>query len=461
MEPGDSWWNAPYLPRTEKIHGNVRIPGSKSLTARWLVLAAIGLNPVRLAGALDSEDTRAMGNALVALGAGIEWHKNWCHVTPIPRDTNGVITVRGGAYINAGQAGTVMRFILPLAAMAHGDVTVTCADNARHRPIAGLLSALTQLGVNYTCARDVAEGTGGGFPLTIHGRGPLRGGEVSVDAAASSQFVSALLLAGPLMERGITVRNCADTLPSTPHISMTIDTLRKAGINAAGTGETWHVPHGSPNRKHITIEPDLSNAGPFLAAALVTGGRVRIENWPKKSQQPGMAYLDIFRNAGATFTWETNGPLTHLICQGHRTIWAMYKDMGDLGELVPTVAAVLAFSDGVSGLSNIGHLRGHETDRIAALTETLSAIGTQPEYDPHSETLWLRRFDARYTPTDIDSHADHRIATFGAILGLRIKGLRVANMEATAKTFPTFIELWERLVADSRSYWARKRKENT
>ncbi|WP_253282172.1 3-phosphoshikimate 1-carboxyvinyltransferase [Arcanobacterium phocae] len=438
-----AWWQAPALPPSAHMSSTVRLPGSKSLTARWMLLAAISTQTTRLIGALDSADTRAMGRALAQLGARVHWNLDACVIKPFPRSDTGQLIIRGGVHIKAGQSGTVMRFILPLAAMAHGTATVDCADNARHRPISGLVTALGELGVSI--ASQPANRSG--FPLTIHGRGQLLGGTVTVDARASSQYISALLLAAPFMKNGLTIHLAHHELPSAPHVEMTVRVLQSCGIDVVANDGSWAIQPPDSSRitlpHDVTIEPDLSNAGPFLAAAMVAGGTVTIENWPAYSQQPGMAYLALLHRAGATFAEKSPGNLT---CHGPATIRPLSVDMHDVGELVPTIAAICAFADGQSRLSNIGHLRGHETDRLQAITKELTKLGISATTT--ADDLIINGHPRALHGADLNSYADHRMATFGAILGLRVPGIRVANMETTAKTFPQFVSMWETMVTN-------------
>ncbi|QJC21339.1 3-phosphoshikimate 1-carboxyvinyltransferase [Arcanobacterium buesumense] len=438
-------WQAPTLPPYARLTSTIRLPGSKSLTARWMILAALARRTTRLVGALDSADTRTMAHALEQLGARVYWNLDACVIKPFPRTSTGKIIIRGGVRIHAGQAGTVMRFILPLAAMARGPVEIDCADNARHRPIDGLVTALRDLGVHITSTQPQSANGPLAFPFVVHGKGHLAGGTVAVDAQASSQYISALLLAGALMENGLTVHLKHHLLPSTPHVNMSVEVLAECGISVVVGDHSWHVepvPHADlilPQT--LTIEPDLSNAGPFLVAAMVSGGDVTIDNWPTQSNQPGMAYLDLLHQAGATFTERTAGKLT---CRGPATIAPLSADMHDVGELVPSIAALCAYADGQSHLTNIGHLRGHETDRLHAITQTLAHVGIPAVAT--TDALIIQGNPRALHAGDLDSYADHRMATCGAILGLRVPGIRVANMEATAKTFPQFVSMWETMV---------------
>lgn len=467
--PENSWWHAPTVPANYRLTSRISLPGSKSLTARWMILAATGSEPVELYGALKSQDTFVMAEALTTLGAQVKWNAHSCIIYPLPRTESGHIRIRGNISIHAHQAGTVMRFILPLAAMATGKVTIECATNARHRPISGLVRALTDLGVTITSPST----TGVNFPLTIEAHGPITGGRLTLDSGASSQFLSALLLSAPLMENGLVIDLSPQQLPSAPHVAMTVDVMRQAGHTVVVDNNSWSVLPTKPNPRpigdlktasaaqppsaqrksvhtgygqRIDIEPDLSNAGPFLGAAMVTGGEITIENWPQNSTQPGRAYLELLRMAGGKLHVQPTAAGSKLICHGPQTIKPLDVDMGDVGELVPTIAAICAFAPGRSFLRNIGHLRGHETDRLEALTATLNRVGVSAY--TRGDTLVIDADPRKLHGGDLHSYADHRMATCGAILGLGIAGVRVDNIEATAKTFPQFATMWQTMITN-------------
>lgn len=451
-------WTAPQPSGPVRAH--VSLPGSKSLTNRYLLAAALGEEPAVIRRPLISRDTALMAQALAAMGAGVEGDGAAIVVTPGPLR---------GARINVGLAGTVMRFVPPIALFARGDVVFDGDEAARTRPIAPLVRALEQLGGQI--AHSTSASGQAALPMTVKGKGAVAGGTVEIDASGSSQFVSALLLAAPRMEKGLDIRHTGRRIPSAPHIAMTVDVLREAGIavraidgsgrsgglspsvepppgngSAArgglgaeppGSPTRWTVEPGIPRIGDVTVEPDLSNAGPFLAAAMATGGET-ILDWPD-SRQPGSAYRELFEAMGA----RTRAADGRLALRGPATIGPIDADMHDVGELVPTVAAVAAFADGPSALRNIGQLRGHETDRLAALVAELTKVGAKAQIE--GDDLLIEPGPPR--PATIETYADHRMATFGAILGLRIPGLRVANIETTAKTFPQFVDMWEDLAA--------------
>ncbi|XCB30707.1 3-phosphoshikimate 1-carboxyvinyltransferase [Arcanobacterium hippocoleae] len=355
-----------------------------------------------------------------------------------------------GAEINAGLAGTVMRFIPPIAAIAAGRTILDGDLQARKRPMAATISSLRQLGVEVR-----AGGIGGDtLPIQILGQGFVDGGEIEIDAAKSSQFVSALLLVGACFNRGVTLRHRGDRLPSLPHIEMTISVLRECGVQVtaeySADGATWQVSPGIIQLPEITVESDLSNAGPFLAAAMITGGQIKIPNWPRQTTQAGNEFVRIFTAQGAQTAYRHDGGV--LTLRGPEEIFPLDLDCHAIGELVPTLAAVCAFAGGPSVLRDIGQLRGHETDRLTALVCELEKVGVGAcivgddlFITPPAEKI------SGYKAAKLSSYADHRMAAFGAILGLRIPGVEVENIETTSKTMPNFVELWEKMIAESQA----------
>ncbi|QOR46079.1 3-phosphoshikimate 1-carboxyvinyltransferase [Trueperella pecoris] len=426
--PAHRGWSVTWLaPTSGPVDATISIPGSKSLTNRYLVLAALGGSRVRIHNPLIARDTELMAQALRTLGASVTRDAASWIVEPGP--------IRGGR-VECGLAGTVMRFIPPIAALASEPVVLDGDPAARLRPMNAIVEGLRGLGVRV----DAADRDGSPvLPVTINGQGLLAGGRLDIDASASSQFVSALLLAGPLMTEGLDLRHVGARLPSQPHIDMTIDVLRTAGIDVEQVAgqHRWLVRPGVPQLPELTVEPDLSNAGAFLAAAMVTGGTVRIPGWPQRTTQPGDSYRHIFVAMGGRAWLE--GDTLHL--HGPQAILPYDADMCDVGELVPTVAAVAAFAEGTSRLRNIGQLRGHETDRLSAIVNELAKVGISARVEGDDLVVDGARPCAGAT---IDSYDDHRMATFGAILGLRLPGTHVINIETTAKTLPEFVPLWTR-----------------
>ncbi len=420
-------WSAPV--GHGPVDAHVSLPGSKSLTNRWLVLAALSAEPTRLVGALTSRDSRLMCDALSRFGASCEADGDDLLVTPIaPESMEG-----GPCEVHCGLAGTVMRFVPALAAIAGRSVTFTGDEGALVRPMAPLLEALRQLGVSVEC-----HGADGFLPFTVHGTGVLPGGTVEIDASDSSQFVSGLLLAGSRAESPLMVRHVGDSLPSVPHIDMTIGVLRSAGIAAEhrfdGAHHEWTVTPREFSAGEVVIEPDLSNAGPFLAAAMVTGGVVSIEHWPESTTQPGDFFRTILTRMGASVERFDDD----IEFSGTGTIHGIDCDLSAAGELTPTIAALAVLADSPSHIRGIRHLRGHETDRVHALAVELGKLGARTiEHDGSLEI-----FPGPLTATEFETYEDHRMATAGAIIGLRVPGVRVINIATTQKTMPDFVGMW-------------------
>ncbi|MGM7666257.1 3-phosphoshikimate 1-carboxyvinyltransferase [Microbacterium sp. A93] len=416
---------------TSAVNSTLTIPGSKSLTNRELIIAAIADGPGRLLAPLHSDDSLRMVEALRALGIGIEEIEGAGEfgpdllVTPAP--------LRGGATVDCGQAGTVMRFIAPLAGLAAHDVHVTAHENALHRPMGAMITALRDLGV------DIDDEGTWSLPFTIRGQGRIRGGRLEIDASASSQFVSGLLLAAPRFDVGLHLVHTGDHLPSLPHIDMTIESLSRRGIRIErpATGE-WLVEAGVPRAKEISIEPDLSNAAPFLAAAMVTGGEVSITNWPLHSTQPGALLPDILQAMGA-HVGRHSGTMT---VRAGDSIRGLDLDLSAASELSPTIVGLAAFANAPTTIRGIGHIRMHETDRIAALIGNLTALGGEVEELSDGLRVIPRPLHGGHWA----AHNDHRMATTGALVGLRVPGVVIDDIGTTAKTLPEFTQLWERML---------------
>ncbi|MGW5052914.1 3-phosphoshikimate 1-carboxyvinyltransferase [Actinokineospora sp. NPDC004072] len=414
-------WSAPHA--ATPVHTTVAIPGSKSITNRALILAALSGGPSRITNALRGRDADLMTGALRALG--------------VPVDADGdAITLgahgglRGPAVVDCGLAGTVMRFVPPAAALADGEVRFDGDPRARERPMGVILDALRGLG---------AAVEGDALPFTLAGTGGLPGGAVTVDASASSQFVSGLLLSGARYDKGLTVRHDGPPVPSMPHIEMTVAMLREAGVAVDDTEpDTWRVEPGPIAVRDWAVEPDLSNATPFLAAAAVTGGTVTVTGWPATTTQPGDAIRHILTDMGAEVVLE-DGALT---VRGPASLSGIDVDLHDEGELAPTVAALAALADGPSRLRGIAHLRGHETDRLAALAAELTGLGG--DVAETEDGLAIRPAPLRGGLWR--AYADHRMATAGAIVGLRVPGVSVDDIGTTAKTLPDFPDMWARML---------------
>ena len=441
-------WRAPVA--TGALEAVVELPGSKSLSARALLLAAVADAQTTLSGLLRSRDTELMLAALSVLGARFEDLDETgtrLRVTPAPLPLRVQAGPDGVGRIDVGLAGTVMRFVPVLAALADTPVVFDGDEAARRRPMAPLLDALSTLGAEVTHL-----GEPGFLPVRI---GPgddallrARNTRVTVDGSASSQFVSALLLLGALLPGGLELTPTGP-VPSLTHVAMTVATLRERGIAVdepapgAGDGErTWRIHPGRPRGGQVAIELDLSNAGPFLAAALVAGGRVSVPHWPAATTQAGDAWRELLPRLGGEATLADGA----LEARGTGRLTGIHADLSDVGELAPTVAALatLAGAQGhTSSLTGIAHLRGHETDRLAALATQIRLLGGDAEES--DDGLIIR--PAPLHGAALRSYADHRMATFAAIIGLSVDGVSLDDVECTSKTLPGFESLWTAMLA--------------
>ncbi|MEV5278208.1 3-phosphoshikimate 1-carboxyvinyltransferase [Streptomyces sp. NPDC051994] len=429
-------WPAPLASGT--VDATVSVPGSKSVTNRGLVLAALAAEPGWLRRPLRSRDTLLMAEALRTLGVGIE--------EGVGPDGSGeawrVIPagLHGPATVDVGNAGTVMRFLPPVAALADGPIRFDGDPRSYERPLGGVISGLRALGAR------IDDDNRGALPMTVHGAGALEGGRVTIDASSSSQFVSALLLSAPRFNQGVEVRHVGATLPSMPHIRMTVDMLRCVGAQVdepetGGEPNMWRVSHSALLGRDLTVEPDLSNAQPFLAAALVTGGTVVIPDWPIRTTQPGDQLREIFTEMGGSCQLTDRG----LVFTGSGKIHGIDVDLSEVGELTPGIAAVAALADSPSTLRGVAHLRLHETDRLAALTKEINELGGDVTETADGLHIRPRPLHGGIFHT----YDDHRMATAGAIIGLAVKGVQIENVATTAKTLPDFPDMWTSMLAGS------------
>ena len=418
-------WAAPTA--TAPVDATVAVPGSKSMTNRALLLAAVADGPSWVRRPLRARDTDLMARAVRALGVDLVDDAGDWHVTP------GELT--GDADIDVGLAGTVMRFVPPLAGLADGPVRLDGDPRARERPLGPLLSALRRLGVR------VEDGGRGALPFTVAGNGAVPGGRVEIDASASSQFVSALLLAAARFDKGVEVRHVGPPVPSQPHIAMTVQMLRAASVNVEPGEDTWRVIPGTVRATDVDVEPDLSNAAPFLAAAVVTAGRVRVPGWPRHTTQAGDALRGLLEQLGAAVTLDDAG----LTVRGTGRLSAVDADLHEVGELTPVIAALCTLADGPSRLRGLAHLRGHETDRLAALASELSRLGASVSETEDGLLIRPQPLSAAV----FGSYDDHRMAQAGAVLGLVVPGVRVVDIATTGKTLPDFVGMWDAMLARS------------
>ena len=416
-------WTASLAPGP--VLAEISLPGSKSHTARELVLAALADGPGTLHHPLIARDSQLMAAALRGLGVSVLDGPTGWRVEPGPWH---------GASIDTGLAGTVMRFVPPLAAFADGDVHFDGDEYARTRPMATLFDGLRQAGV------DLDDGGRGTLPFVVHGRGAVAGGEIEIDSSSSSQFVSALILAGARFDKGLQLRHIgAAPVPSLPHIGMTVAAVRARGVEVDDSEPSlWRVHPGPIAARDVIIEPDLSNAAPFLAAAMVTGGRVTIPGWPLETDQPGVALRELLARMGGEVSFSVAG----LTVQGGDGVRGLTADLHEVGELTPVLAALAAVADGPSVLTGIAHLRGHETDRLAAIAAEINRLGGS--VTEHADGLSIM-------PRPLHggtwlAYGDHRMAQAGAVLGLVVDGITVDDIACTTKTLADFPTMWSDLL---------------
>lgn len=434
----DNGWDAPH--GSGPVHATIPLPGSKSITNRALIIAALADGPTTITGPLQARDTDLMADAITALGASLRRDQAAWTLTP------GWTGETASVYV--GNAGTVLRFVPPLAALAKADVRFSGDPRASQRPVGQVLSGLRQLGV------EIDDGGRDAVPFTVRGRGGVRGGTVTIDASDSSQFISGIMLAASRFDSGTLIRHTGDRIPSAPHIAMTIAMLTAAGARIESAGSTvgrpagqaaagtasWRVLPATLNPGVIAVEPDLSNAAPFLAAALVTGGDITIPGWPEPSLQAAGPILEVLTEMGATTAINSAG----LRIQGTGRIRGIRADLRDVSELTPVLCALAALADSPSQFTGIGHLRLHESDRLAALATEIGALGGQ--VTEQADGLHVQPRPLRPGAEPFDSYDDHRLVMAAAVLGLAVPGLRVHNAGTVAKTFPGFPGLWQQML---------------
>ena len=431
----DGAWLTPAA--TGPIRARLRLPGSKSITNRALVLAALADAGTTITGPLRARDTELMTGALRALGTVIDEADGGWTVTPGPMDH--------AAQVVVGNAGTVIRFVPPVAVLATGEVSFRGDPEASRRPVGPLLAALAALGAG------IDDGGRGAVPFTVHGTGGLPGGRVTLDASGSSQLVSGLLLSGCRYDKGLEIRHQGPPVPSAPHIAMTAGMLRAAGADveeqvtgsgaACGRPDAWRVHPGTLRPGTIEVEPDLVNSAPFLAAALITGGTVTIAGWPERTTQPGEHIMALLTAMGATCALGPDG----LTVTGTGTVRGITADLRESSEVAPVFTAAAALASAPSVLTGIGHMRRHETDRLAALCTEINALGGDVRELPDGLDIRPRPLTAAGV---FDSYHDHRMVMTAAVLGLAVPGVQVANAATVAKTFPEFTRLWSEMLGD-------------
>lgn len=430
-----AWWPAPHA--LGPVAGRVRVPGSKSMTNRALILGSLSVVPTEIVNPLESRDSTLMIDSLRALGTQVEANDSGQLLVirdKVPVDTSTPRT------INVGLAGTVMRFIPPRAALSTGQINFDGDSQAYVRPMRPLLEAMTSIGIQLT---PVGASS---LPFGIQANGSVRGGEVAMDASTSSQLISGLILSAASFDNGIQIQHVGDSLPSMPHLQMTVEMLADAGVAAsvgadAQGNPNFSVEPGELRLERVVVEPDLSNAAAFLATAMVAGGTVEVPHWPELTTQPGDQIRGIFTDMGGAI--ELFGGV--LSVTGPDSLSGIEAELSAIGELTPTIAAVAAVAANQgerSLLRGIAHLRGHETDRVAALATELRRAGLRVNESEDS----LEILPGTLLAADFETYHDHRMATFAAIIGLVVPGCRVQNIATTAKTLPTFPEIWTTLV---------------
>ncbi|WP_204745212.1 3-phosphoshikimate 1-carboxyvinyltransferase [Glycomyces paridis] len=421
-------WTATYA-ETE-LDAVVRVPGSKSMTARALILAALASGPSAIHRPLIARDTLLMVEGLRAIGVGVDTADDalWT-VTP---PAGGAFA--GGTAVDCGLAGTVMRFLPPVAALADGPVAFDGDPHARNRPNDGVIKALRDLGVG------IEDGGRLALPFTVNAAGRVAGGELAVDASKTSQLVSALLMAAPRFEHGLDLRHTGDRpVPSRPYLDMVVQMLREAGAEVDDSEPNrWRVAPGELKGREWVIEPDLQNAAPFLVAAVAAGGRVTVEGWPTETAQAGDRIRDVLAQLGSRVEWSRGG----LTVVGAPDPIPVELDLADAAELTPALAALFGVNRGPFTVRGVAHIRGHETDRVAALVAELRGIGA--DVDEFEDGFRVNKGGSRSGTWK--TYADHRMAHAGAVAGLVIPGLVLDDVACVSKTWPDFAEAWERAV---------------
>ena len=429
-------WLAPFR-GAHPVEATIEIPGSKSVTNRALILAAQASSPSILRKPLVSRDSELMSAGLQAMGVSIvDNGDHWVVTPPSALTPQGRLT--GPAQIDVGNAGTVMRFLPPLAALADGDISFDGDPRSYERPLGPVIKALEELGVS------ISHDGRYSLPLVMHSRGVIKGGELTIDASASSQFLSALLLIAPSTVNGITVKHSGGALPSMPHIEMTVAMLREFGasVTVDTQAQSWRVEPSKLHGLDMTIEPDLSNAAPFISLAMVCGGSITIADWPHSTTQPGDQLRQILTDMGAKVEFVDGGARF----TGGPAIHGIDIDLHDVGELTPAIAALAALADSPSHLRGIGHLRLHETDRLLALRTELNSLGG--DVIDEEDSLHINP-QALHTGI-FHTYEDHRLATAGAVIGLVVEGIQVENIATTRKTLTDFPALWSSALKGNR-----------
>ena len=417
-------WHAPTI--NGAINSTLEIPGSKSATNRAFVLAALGNKNSIITNPLFARDTNLMLDALEKLGCNVVKKSNSVEISPMKKDHSEIS-------IDVGLAGTVMRFVPPLAALSSGTSHFDGDERARNRPMKTLIESLKKLNVK------VIDNHQGKLPFSIISDGQITGGEIEIDASESSQFISALMLVGAKFNNGLTIKHVGQNLPSLPHIEMTIEMLKEVGVKTNQiNATTWRIDNQTINSRNWVVEPDLSNAGPFLAAAMVTKGEIKINDWPLQTTQAGNSWIEILSLMGANIQLNSK----QLILKNDSEIKGINYNLNDVRELTPVLVAISLFANSKSEFTGISHLRGHETDRLAALVENITAIGGDAKETEDGLIINPKQLHGGVWK----AFDDHRMATAGAVIGLKVKDIYVDDIATTSKTLPNFEEMWNKMV---------------
>lgn len=419
-------WPAPRA--DAPLQATVVLPGSKSVTNRALVLAALADGTSVVRRPLRSRDTELMAAALRTLGVQVVDSPagDWV-VGGVP----GPLQPQGEA-VDVGNAGTCARFLPPVAALSVGAVRFDGDPRVRERPLGPLLAALRELGADL----DRIDA----LPMIVRGTGAVRGGAVALDASQSSQLVSGLLLSAARFERGVTVRHEGAALPSAPHLAMTVGALRAAGAQVDdSTPGRWTVAPGPLVARDAVVEPDLSTAAAYLAAPLVAGGSVTVSGWPRDTAQPGAVLPELLAAMGGR-VMRTDDSVT--VAAGD-ALHGIEADLRDAPELTTVLTALAALADSPSRFTGVAHVRLQETDRLVALATELNALGGDVQELPDGLVIRPRRLSGGV----MGSYDDHRLAMAWAVLGLGVDGVQVRDVATTRKTVPDFVGSWLRMLS--------------
>ncbi len=419
-------------PIPHPIDRTVTLPGSKSLTNRALLAAAMAAGVSEIRDLLLADDTRLMIDALRSLGISIRIHDDR------PRAT---VHGCGGhwphvqADLACGNAGTVIRFLTAACAAGHGNYRLDGSARMRERPIGPLVDALRDLG-----AAVGFEMKDGFCPLTIHASG-LRGGTVHIDKPPSSQFVSALLMAAPRAATDVMI-DVTGPLPSAPYVRLTLDVMHAFGVDVVENDmRRFIVPSAQTYAPaQYDIEPDASAASYFFAAAALTGGRVTVNGLGRTSHQGDIAFVNVLRKMGCRIDQTDRSTTVHGPADGR--LQGIDVDLNDMPDVVQTLAVLAAFAHGPTTIRNVANLRIKETDRLDALATELARIGVQARLTDDGITIHP---GPPPRPATIETYDDHRMAMSFALAGLRLDGLTIKNPDCVTKTFPNFFQLWTAL----------------